>query len=309
MTGLGEPAEQLHRFDDEAPDSDALDLLLRDIRRVPLLRPEEEVVLGRRVAGGDREAKQRMVAANLRLVVSIAKRYRGQGLPFLDLIQEGTLGLIRAVEKFDADKGFRFSTYASWWIRQAVGRALADKSRTIRVPTNVVAELNTLAAAERRLRLQHGREPSTEEVAAVSGIDADRVVALRGWAQAPVSLEQPAGDDGASMLGDLLPDDAPSPFECAAASVAGDAIRWLLTTLDDRERRVIELRYGLCGDEPCSTTEVGRRLNVSGQRIRQLEARSLEKLERIARARRLRETLEVTPGVYEPDFEDMKASA
>ena len=308
MTAAGEPAEQLHAFDGEAPDADALDLLLRDIRRVALLRPEEEVALARRVALGDLEAKQRMVAANLRLVVSIAKRYRGQGLPFLDLIQEGTLGLIRAVEKFDADKGFRFSTYATWWIRQAVGRALADTSRTIRVPTNVAMELNTLGTAERRLRLEHGREPTTQEVADVSGIKADRVVALRAWAQAPVSLEQPIGDDGASVLGDLLPDDRPSPFECAAAGVAGEAIRWLLTTLDERERRVLELRYGLGGQEPCSTTEIGRQLNVSGQRIRQLESRSLEKLERIASARRLRETLQVPASDYEQDPDDLKAS-
>ncbi|HWC25926.1 MAG TPA: sigma-70 family RNA polymerase sigma factor [Solirubrobacteraceae bacterium] len=288
---LEEPAEQQSRADHEAPDALALNLLLRDIRGVALLRPEEEISLAERVARGDLDAKQRMVAANLRLVVSIAKRYRGQGVPFLDLIQEGTLGLIRAVEKFDADKGFRFSTYATWWVRQALGRALADKSRTIRVPINVVAQLNGVVRAEHRLRVEHGREPTAEEVAEATGLDAEKVVALRRWAQPPVSLEQPIGDDGGSVLGDLLPDDGPSPFECAASGAADELVRGLLATLDERERRVLELRYGLGGREPCSTTEIGRQLNLSGQRIRQLESRSLEKLERIATARELREAL------------------
>ncbi len=288
---MQELAEQQCRWKEEAADADALDLLLRDIRRIALLRPEEEVALARRVARGDLNAKQRMVAANLRLVVSIAKRYRGQGLPFPDLIQEGALGLIRAVEKFDADKGFRFSTYATWWIRQALGRALNDKSRTIRVPANVVLQLNSVAQAERRLRDEHEREPTAQQISESTGIAPEKVVALRGWAQAPVSLEQPIGDGGASVLGDLLPDDKPSPFDCVAAGVDGDLVRWLLDRLEERERRVLELRYGLGGAEPCSTTEVGRQLNVSGQRIRQIEARSLEKLERIATARDLRAAL------------------
>ena len=274
-----------------ATDTDVLELFLRDIRRVALLRPAEEVDLARRVADGDLRAKQQMVAANLRLVVSIAKRYRGQGLPLPDLIQEGALGLIRAAEKFDADKGFRFSTYATWWIRQALGRALNDKSRTIRVPANVVSQLKAVADAERRLRDEHEGEPTPQEIAELTGIEPDKVVALRGWAQTPVSLEQPLGDDGASVLGDLLPDDTPSPFEHVAAGVDGDIVRWLLGMLDDRERRVLELRYGLNGTEPCSTTEVGRQLNFSGQRIRQIEVRSLEKLQRIATARDLREAL------------------
>jgi RNA polymerase primary sigma factor len=262
---------------------DALDLFLRDVGAIALLRPMEEIALARRVAQGDLRAKQRMIEANLRLVVSIAKRYREQGLPFLDLIQEGTLGLIRAVEKFDPDKGFRFSTYATWWIRQAIGRALSNTSRTIRMPVNVVAQLNTVARTERRLVLEHHREPTPQEIAEQTGIPADQIVALRGWAQPPVSLDQPIGDDGSSALGELIADErTPSPFECVSAGVYRDVVRRLLATLNDRERQVLELRYGLTGDAPCTATEIARRFNLSRERIRQIESRSLSKLEGFA---------------------------
>jgi RNA polymerase primary sigma factor len=294
--GMEVLAYQEQHHDDEllAADAqvvDSLELLLRDIRRVPLLGPDEQIALARRVKVGDSHAKQQMVTANLRLVVSIAKRYRDRGLPFLDLIQEGVIGLIRAVEKFDPEKGFRFSTYATWWIRQAIGLALAEKSRTIRVPTYVVAELGTVAQAETQLRLELDRDPTAHELAARTGIDADRVVALRRWAQAPVSLEQPIDGEAGAMLADLLPDDAPSPFDRAAASADTDVVRRLLATLAERERRIIELRYGLCDHEPCSTTEIARELNLSNQRIRQLEAKSLEQLQRIAVARKLHAVL------------------
>ena len=272
--------------------TDALELFLRDIRSISLLRPDEEIALARRVGRGDLCAKERMIEANLRLVVSIAKRFRNQGLPFLDLIQEGTIGLIRAVEKFDPDKGFRFSTYATWWIRQAISRALSDKARTIRIPVSLGDQLKAVVAAQRQLLGTHGREPTPQEIAELTGLDARQVVALRIWAQSPVSLEQPVGDDGNSVLGEFIADEhEPTVFERASAEVYVEAVRRMLQTLNERERRVLELRYGLAGEEPCTATEVSRRFNVSRERIRQIESRSLSKLEQLAASRALREQL------------------
>jgi RNA polymerase primary sigma factor len=270
--------------------TDSLQLFLKDIGKVRLLTAQEEVDLAKRIERGDLDAKQKMVESNLRLVVSIAKNYRNQGLPFLDLIQEGTLGLVRAAEKFDYRKGFKFSTYATWWIRQAIARALADKARTIRIPVHVVEKLNKIGRAERKLVTELGREPTAEEIADVTGIDPEEVDSIKRSAQAPVSLEKPVGDEEESEFGQFIADErAESPYERAAEILTKEALREALENLSYRERRVLELRYGLGGEHPRTLDEVGRTFNVTRERIRQIENQSLKKLQSLAEAQKLRD--------------------
>jgi RNA polymerase primary sigma factor len=270
--------------------TDSLQLFLKDIGRVPLLTAAQEVELAKRIERGDHAAKQAMVEANLRLVVSIAKRYRNQGLPFLDLIQEGTIGLVRAAEKFDYRKGFKFSTYATWWIRQAVARAIADKGRTIRMPVHVVEKLNRIMRSERKLRAELGREPTIEEVARDLEMTVDEVEQIRRSAQVPVSLEKPVGDDEESEFGHFLADETtPLPDELAETTMQREALRNILSALSERERLVLEMRYGLDGQQPRTLDEVGRAFNVTRERIRQIEHQGLKKLRALADAQRVRD--------------------
>jgi RNA polymerase primary sigma factor len=258
---------------------DSLQLFLNDIGKVDLLTASQEVELAKRIERGDREAKQHMVEANLRLVVSIAKTYRNRGLPFLDLIQEGTIGLVRAAEKFDYRKGFKFSTYATWWIRQAVARALADKARTIRTPVHVVEKLNKIVRSERMLRAGLGREPTSGEVGRDLDLTSDEVEQIRRSARAPVSLETPVGDDEESEFGHFLSDENQElPDEAVEITLRNEALVRILSTLGDRERRILELRFGLGGRHPRTLDDVGRMFNVTRERIRQLENQSLKKL-------------------------------
>ena len=270
--------------------TDALQLFLKDIGKVELLTAAQEVELAKRIERGDMDAKRQMVEANLRLVVSIAKRYRNQGLPFLDLIQEGTIGLVRAAEKFDHRKGFKFSTYATWWIRQAVARALADKARTIRMPVHVVEKLNKIVRVERDLRARLGREPLAEEVGRELGLSSDEVDLIRRNAQTPVSLEKPVGDEDESEFGHFLTDEnQPLPDDAAEENMRKEALFRILDSLSARERRVLELRYGLDGEHPRTLDEVGRTFNVTRERIRQIENQCLKKLRAMAGANALRD--------------------
>jgi len=269
---------------------DSLRLYLRSIGRVSLLTAEQEVYLAQRIERGDMTAKQQMIEANLRLVVSIAKGYLGRGLTFLDLIQEGSLGLIRAVEKFDHRRGFKFSTYATWWIRQAVTRAIADKGRTIRIPVHMVEKLNKVVHVERQLVQTLGREPTPEEIALELDCPVREVRDILRMAQQPVSLEKPIGEEEESELGDFVEDQtAESPFELASENLRRDNVRRALAALPQREREVIEMRFGLAGGRPRTLEEVGRAFNVTRERIRQIENHTLKKLEALPEAQRLRD--------------------
>jgi RNA polymerase primary sigma factor len=272
------------------PTMDSLQLLLDGIAKTRLLTAEEEVELAKRIERGDLAAKERMIEANMRLVVSIAKRYRNQGLPFLDLIQEGAIGLVRAVEKFDHRRGFKFSTYATWWIRQAISRAIADKARTIRIPIHINAVLQKLDGAQRKLESTGDRDPTVEEIAEFAGVDPSEADVIMRAARAPVSLERPVGEesDGAE-LGQLIPDgNAVSPFEAAAERMTKDRLQEVLENLSYRERRIVELRYGLDGEHPRTLDEAGRVFGLTRERTRQIEENAIRKLGSLAEAQALK---------------------
>ena len=272
------------------PSLDSLRLYLRSIGRVPLLTAPEEVSLAKRIERGDMVAKTQMVEANLRLVVSIAKGYLGRGLSFLDLIQEGSLGLIRAVEKFDYRRGYKFSTYATWWIRQAVTRAIADKARTIRIPVHMVEKLNKVVHIERQLVQRLGREPRPDEIAVELEMTTAEVRDILRMAQHPVSLEKPIGEEEESELGDFVQDEqAESPYDTAQVSLRREDIENALASLPERDRKVIELRFGLSGQQPCTLEEVGRAFGVTRERIRQIENNTLKKLESLPEAQGLKD--------------------
>jgi RNA polymerase primary sigma factor len=261
--------------------TDALELFLRDIGRHPLLTPAQEVALTKRIERGDLEAKRTMIESNLRLVVSIAKRYRHQGLPFLDLIQEGTLGLIRAVEKFDWRRGYKFSTYATWWISQAVARGLGDKARTIRIPTHIVERMQKLNRADRMLSMELGREPTLEEAAERAGLPLGQALEVEAAARASISLDQPLAGQDDARFGDLVSGEGPLPEESVADTLRNEALVQALAILGERERTVIVLRYGLYEFEPKTLDEIGRRVGVSRERVRQLETGALKRLARV----------------------------
>ncbi len=261
--------------------TDALQLFLREAGRHPLLTAAQEVELAKRIERGDMQAKQRMIQSNLRLVVSIAKNYRNQGLPFLDLIQEGTLGLIRAVEKFDWRRGFKFSTYATWWIRQAVARALADKARTIRMPVHIVERLQKLNKAERILWTQLGREPTLEEVAEEASLPIEQAREVKAAAHASTSLDQPVGETEDAVFGDFVACGKPQPDEEVEVSLRSQALARALTSLSERERAVLILRYGLDNSEPRTLEEIGRTLDLTRERVRQIEGHALKRLSRL----------------------------
>ena len=272
--------------------NDPVRMYLKEIGRISLLTGSEESDLSIRVAEGDEEAKKRLAESNLRLVVSIAKRYVGRGLLFLDLIQEGNIGLMKAVEKFDYDKGFKFSTYATWWIRQAITRALADQARTIRVPVHMVETINKMARIQRQMTLELNREPSEEELADKMGVTVEKVREVIKISQEPVSLETPIGEEEDTRLGDFVPDERNmSPEEYATNEILKEEIRSVLLTLQEREQEVLELRFGLVDGTSHTLEEVGKRFNVTRERIRQIEAKALRKLRHPSRAKKLKDFL------------------
>ena len=272
---------------------DPVRMYLKEIGKVPLLSAEEEIELAQRMADGDIEARRRLAEANLRLVVSIAKRYVGRGMLFLDLIQEGNLGLIKAVEKFDYTKGYKYSTYATWWIRQAITRAIADQARTIRIPVHMVETINKLIRASRHLLQELGREPSVEEIAEEMNMPLDKVREIMKIAQEPVSLETPIGEEEDSHLGDFIPDnDAPAPSEAASFMLLKEQLVDVLNTLTSREEKVLRLRFGLDDGRARTLEEVGKEFNVTRERIRQIEAKALRKLRHPTRSKKLKDYLE-----------------
>ena len=286
------------RLDDLTPPEgisidDPVRMYLKEIGKVPLLTADEEIELAKRMEEGDVDAKHRLCEANLRLVVSIAKRYVGRGMLFLDLIQEGNLGLIKAVEKFDYRKGYKFSTYATWWIRQAITRAIADQARTIRIPVHMVETINKLIRVSRQLLQEYGREPLPEEIAEEMGISEDKVREIIKIAQEPVSLETPIGEEEDSHLGDFLPDeDAPAPAEAAAFTLLKEQLMSVLSTLTPREEMVLKLRFGLEDGRQRTLEEVGKEFKVTRERIRQIEAKALRKLRHPSRSRKLKDSLD-----------------
>lgn len=272
---------------------DPVRMYLKEIGKVPLLSADEEIELAKRMEKGDEEAKKRLCEANLRLVVSIAKRYVGRGMLFLDLIQEGNLGLIKAVDKFDYTKGYKFSTYATWWIRQAITRSIADQARTIRIPVHMVETINKLIRVSRQLLQTYGREPSPEEIAKEMGISVEKVREIQKIAQEPVSLETPIGEEEDSHLGDFIPDeDVPAPAEAAAFSMLKEQLIEVLDTLTEREQKVLKLRFGLEDGRARTLEEVGKEFDVTRERIRQIEAKSLRKLRHPSRSKKLKDYLE-----------------
>ena len=280
------------KVDDSYSTDDPVRMFLKEIGKVPLLTAEEEVELAIRMSQGDEEAKRRMTEANLRLVVSIAKRHVGRGMLFLDLIQEGNLGLIKAVEKFDYTKGYKFSTYATWWIRQAITRAIADQARTIRIPVHMVETINKVIRVSRQLLQELGHDPSAEEIAAEMGMPVEKVREILKIAQEPVSLETPIGEEEDSHLGDFIPDeDASEPSEAASFSLLKEQLMSVLDTLTPREKKVLELRFGIVDGRTRTLEEVGKEFNVTRERIRQIEAKALRKLRHPSRSKKLRDFL------------------